>query len=125
MAIDLNKTMRPAEIDLANKVNSIGTRLFNGTIDANNNATVSDLDNYILFCVYLQGENVPIFVFSPPGSITFRGSGNFITNTPRIYIYSVALTRSGNTLAYSYAAIYRIDNQATTQKAISQIYGII
>lgn len=126
MAIDLNKTMRPAEIDLANKINAIGTKLYDGTISSSSGSvTVDNLSNYSFFVCYLSGENVPIFVFSPPGAITFRGSGGFITNTPRGYIYSVGLNRSGNALTYSYAALQRIDNHAITQKDVSVIYGII
>lgn len=125
MAIDLNKTMRPAEIDIANEINKQGTQLFSGAWQEGTSITVANLDKYILFAVFLTNENVPILVNSMPTWANFRGCGGVITSTPRGYLYSCDAARSGNKLTLRKAAYQRIDNHAVTATTVSEIWGLI
>lgn len=125
MAIDLNKTMRPAEIDLANKLNGVGSHLFSGTWQQGDTITVNDLDKYSLFAVYVQGETTPILVFSNPRMVHFKGNGGIITATPVGWLYAVSASRNGNSLTLTAAGYQRIDTHAITLKTVTDIYGII
>lgn len=130
--VSKTQPMREGEIAAINSLNDVisimnraNTQLWSGSLGSGN-ITVTGLENYSLFAVYLQNENSPCLVYSPPGDTHFIGTAMNISSTPTLFGISCNMTRNGNVLTYVYAASKNISGTSTfTKKNIVKIVGII
>ena len=130
--VSKNQPMREGEIaaidalnDVITIMNRANTQLWSGSLGSGN-ITVNGLENYSLFAVYLENENSPCLVYSPPGNTHFIGTAMAITSTPTLFGISCNLNRNDNNLTYVYAASKNISGTSTfTKKNVVKIIGII
>lgn len=135
MAISLNQTMRPAEIDVINNVNNLlnvesakNTLLFNGTISKGSTKTVSNLDKYCLLAIYLSGIDVPILCYYGKNRTRIRGVSGYVASSGNIYeqfVYFDVDSTDKTKITLVNGGYRQNYGSSTTEASVSDIYGII
>lgn len=128
MTISLNQGMRSAEIEIIEKLNKVPSLIYEDLNTGWAPGTTKDfpaIDDYCLFAVWLQNENIPIVLFSYRNSVHFKGGSAMITTTPEGYIYGIHGTRNGTEITLNFSGYQSVRTHAITQKNIVRIWGII
>lgn len=128
MTISLNQGMRSAEIEIINKLNKVPTLIYEELTTGwviGTSKNLPAMADYCLFAVWIQGDNIPIVLFSYKNSVHFKGGSAMITKTPEGYIYGVNGIRNGTEITINYSGYQSVRTHAITQKNIVRIWGII
>lgn len=128
MTISLNQGMRSAEQEILAKLNKVPSLIYEELNTGWEVGTTKDLpamDDYCLFAVWIQGDNIPIVVFSYRNSVHFKGGSALITTAPQGYIYGIHGIRNGTEITINFSGYQNVSTHAVTQKNIVRIWGII